>query len=600
MILDASTGAIKSMVGAATDQQYQPGPTLQPFVYLSAFINPSTVDTPATMVFDIPNQFPGSEEGLIYSVTNPDGKFRGPMSLRDAMGAGLLPPAADIANKLGMNTILETAHQLGLNSLDENSYDLMLLERGGQVSLLDVAYSYSVFATLGKMRGVPTEPVARNFRGRDPVAIFEIQDASGNVLWRYDQDEAAQCGTLDVCAPLLKSDLAYLVNDILSDQETRWSILGQGNPLDLSRPGAVVNGVTADHSDDWTVGYTPQYVIGVALNRSDNAPMTLDPFGMDGAAPIWRALMEYVHARANVPSTNWERPDSVVEALVCDISGLLPNNVCPVHTEKFLDGTQPRQTDTYWQIVQINSQTGQRATVNTPPELRQDVHYFVPPAGDATDWWIANNQPLPPQDYDSVSAPRVLQNVHITRPALFDYVGGKVDVYGEIDTSNMQFFQLEYGQGLNPQQWFTIGGQQTQFSADQPVGTWDTTGLDGLYSLRLAVVLNDNSRQSDAVQVTVDNTPPTVTLSSVEPGKIYRWPGDDTISLQADAEDNLTVTRVEFYHNNELLGSKITWPFTLDWHITGLGDQTFTAIAFDGVGNQASSQLTVQVIRAGS
>ena len=57
--------------------------------------------------------------------------------------------------------------------------------------------------------------------------------------------------------------------------------------------------------------------------------------------------------------------------------------------------------------------------------------------------------------------------MHITRPALFDYVGGKVDIYGDIDTSQMQFFQLEYGQGLNPTQWFTLGGQQTQFSPDQ-------------------------------------------------------------------------------------------------------------------------------------
>ena len=598
VILDTTTGAIKSMVGAATDQQYQPGPTLQPFVYLSAFT--SAGYTPATMVFDIPNQYPGSEEGLIYSISNPDGKFRGPMNLRNAMGAGLLPPAADIAYKQGMNTILQTAHQLGLNSLDENSYDLMLLERGGQVALLDVAYAYSVFATLGSIRGVPTQPVARGFRGRDPVAVFEIQDANGTVLWKYDQANAANCGTLDVCAPLLQENLAYVINDVLADQTTRWPELGQGSALDLNRPGAVVNGVTSDHTDDWTVGYTPEYVVGVALNRKDGAPMSLDAFGMNGAAPVWRALTEYIHARDALPPTDWERPDSVVDGLVCDTSGLLPNNVCPVHSEIFLDGTQPRQTDTYWKQVQINSQSGQLATVNTPTEFRSDARFFVPPAGNATDWWVANHQPLPPTEYDNVSRPQVFQTVRLTRPALFDYVGGKVDVYADIDTRHMKFFQLEYGQGLNPTQWFTLGGQQTQFTSGSPVATWDTSGIDGLYSLRLAVVLDDNTRESDAVQVTVDNVSPTVTLNSVEPGKVYRWPGDNDVSLQADAEDNLTVKRVEFYHNNELLGSDLDWPFRLDWRITGLGQQTFTAIAFDGVGNQASSQLTVDVLRAGS
>ncbi|MCC6801270.1 MAG: transglycosylase domain-containing protein, partial [Anaerolineae bacterium] len=456
VIIDASTGAIKALVGAATDQQYQPGPTLLPFVYLSAFINPTAGYTPATMVFDIPKQFPGSEEGLIYTVGNPDGKFRGPMSLREAMGAALIAPAADIAYRQGMNTILQTAHQLGLNSLDENSYDLMLLERGGQVALLDVAYSYSVFATLGSMRGVPVDPVARGFRGRDPLAVLEIQDADGSILGQFNTGEAVKCGTLDVCTPLLQPNLAYLVSDILADQETRWELLGQGTPLDLSRPGAVVNGVTSDRTDDWTVGYTPQYIVGVALNRADGSALSLDTYGMDGAASVWRSLMEYVHARAALPPTNWERPDSIIDMPVCDISGLLPNNICRTHPEIFLDGTQPRQTDTYWQMVEINSQTGQRATVNTPPELRSGVLYFVPPSGDVTDWWIANRQPLPPEEYDSVSSPRALQSVRVTSPAMFAYVGGSVDIYADINTQQMQYFQLEYGQGLNPQQWITV------------------------------------------------------------------------------------------------------------------------------------------------
>ena len=97
-----------------------------------------------------------------------------------------------------------------------------------------------------------------------------------------------------------------------------------------------------------------------------------------------------------------------------------------------------------------------------------------------------------------------------------------------LNTAGVQFFQLEYGQGLNPTQWFTLGAQQTDFAEDRPVGTWDTSGLDGLYSLRLVVVLDDNTRESDAIQVTIDNVPPNVTLTSVEPGKIYRWPGDDS------------------------------------------------------------------------
>ena len=137
IVLDVRTGEIKSMIGPVTAVAYQPGPTLQPFVYFEGF---RTGDTPAEMVLDIPKPFPGAVEGLIYTPTNPDGQFRGPINLRDAMSAGLLPPAAQIANEKRIGNILRSAHQMGLNSLDENArYDLSLLERGGQVSLLDVA-----------------------------------------------------------------------------------------------------------------------------------------------------------------------------------------------------------------------------------------------------------------------------------------------------------------------------------------------------------------------------------------------------------------------------------------------------------------------------
>ena len=87
------------------------------------------------MVYDVPSVYPGSADGLIYAPTNPDNRFRGPMNLRDAMAAGLLPPAVQVANKSGMAPIIRTAHRLGFNSLDENRLDLQVLERGGGVSV---------------------------------------------------------------------------------------------------------------------------------------------------------------------------------------------------------------------------------------------------------------------------------------------------------------------------------------------------------------------------------------------------------------------------------------------------------------------------------
>ncbi len=597
VVIDARTGEVRAIVGAAQRTAYQPGVTLTPIVYLEGFNGGNSLETPATMMFDIPTQFPGGSDGLIYTVANPDGRFRGVLSLRDAMGAGLIPPAASVAYEQGMGNILQTAHQIGINGLDEARYDLMLLERGGSVSVLDMAYAYSVFATGGDMRGIQVEPAARGYRGRDPVLIARIESADGTVLWEYDAEGAARCATFETCTPLLQEELAYLINDILADQETRWSLIGQGSPLDTARPTAVINGVTGDRRDNWTIGYTPNYVIGVHYGRTDSTPITLDDFGMRGAAAAWRAVMDYVHSRDALASTGWERPAGVIEMRVCEKSGLLPNGICPLVSEIFLDGTQPQGQDSYWQSVQINSQNGLRATANTSAELRADAVYFVPP-DQALDWWRANNQPLPPEEYDTVSRPDLLQTIQFTAPSAFAYVGGEVEIRGALDLPDLQYYQLSYGQGLDPSSWIDITGQETDYSQDAPLGTWNTSGLDGLYTILLVAVAADNSYESEAIQVTVDNIAPQITLTATPPEGGYSI-GSDFV-LIAEAVDNLAVARVEFFRDGAPLGADEVYPFGLEWRVERAGDEVFSATVYDQVGNSASAEITITVERAGA
>lgn len=602
VVIDPRTGELRAMVGSVDAVAYQPGMTLSPFVYLAGF---SQGMTPATMVFDVPAQFPGAQEGLLYTVRNPDGQFRGPVSLREAMGAGLLPPTAAIANRQGISSILTTAHLLGVNSMSENAgdapADLMLLERGGRVAPLDMAYAYSVFAGMGKMRGVEIEPLARGFRARDPVAVRRIETPDGTILWEYDPADAAECRTLRFCTNLLQDGLAYLINDILADESARREALGQGNALELSRPGAVVNSITSDRADNWTIGYTPQLLTAVHLGHSAGSAVALDPYGMNGAAAVWRGLMEYLHARDALPVTGWTRPDSVIESVVCERSGLYPNSICPVRQEWFVEGTQPRptQVDGYWQEFEINRQTRQLATANTPPELRTTERYFVPPQ-EVLAWWRETGQPLPPTEIDTISSPDRLSATRISAPQPFAYVGGVVEVLGAVDPANLQFFQLAYGAGLNPSDWVDISGQQTATRPDTPLAVWDTSRLDGLYSLRLTVVRADNQVERLVVQVTVDNQPPRISLMTEPPGRLYRFPGDAEIALVAQVADNLTVDRVEFFHNGAFLGSDERAPYGFEFAISQVGRQTFSAVAFDTVGNQVSSDLAVEVIRAGS
>ncbi|MBZ0295989.1 MAG: transglycosylase domain-containing protein [Anaerolineae bacterium] len=602
MVMDVKTGEIKSMLGPVVPVRYQPGPVLQPFVYFEGFLRGGR--TAADMVLDIPYPFPGAVEGLIYTPENPDREYRGPLNLREAMAAGLLPPAVQIANRQRLDNVLLRAHQLGLNSLDANSrYDLSLLERGGEVSLMDITYAYSVLSSMGEIRGVATEPIARNYRVRNPVAVLKIEDDAGDLLWQYggDQYEPDCAVAADSCTLVYPQEVGYLMNNILSDQVARARVLGTevSSALDIARPAAVVNGLTSDDQDNWTVGYTPNLVTGVHLGRADESALALDAFGLYGAAPIWRAVMRYAHERDNLGDFDWERPPEIVDTLVCERSGLLPNGVCPVRNEIFITDFQPTRQDTYWQEYEINSQTGQLATVNTPAELRSARAYFVPP-DEALDWWEANNQPLPPTEVDTVSRPDVLGTTSILQPPAFAYVGGQVDVRGTVDTDQMQYYQLAYGRGLQPEEWVQIGEPQPELPTGGALGTWDTSGLDGLYSLRLSVVMNDNTLETDVRQVTIDNTPPVMELTAGEPGKIYRWPTERVIDLQADVEDNLAIDRVDFYYNGQFIGTDAEWPYGFEWDITRVGTETFTAFAYDQVGNEISAEVSVDVVRTGS
>lgn len=598
VVIDVATGEIKSMVGPVTAADAQPGPVLQPFVYFEG-LRVGGLHA-ATMVLDIPRPFPGAVEGLIYTPANADGQFRGPLNLRDAMSSGLLPPVVWAANRQRIENILRGAHLIGINNLDENArYDLSLLERGGEAAPLDVAYAYSVFAGMGSMRGVPVQPLGRSYRGRDPVAVLRIEDAAGEVLWEYAGDVyEPDCAAATNCTPVFQGELAYLVNDILADQGARVRVLGSAaEALNVARRAAVAAGSTGDDRDSWAVGYTPQLVVGVHLGRADQAALTLDSLGFNGAAAVWNAVMRYAHEA--LPLADWPRPDNIVEGAVCERSGLLPNGVCPVRREIFIENIQPRQVDTYWQAVEVNNQTGQLATSSTPAGLVSERVYFVPPP-DALDWWEANNLPLPPTEFDTVSRPGLLGAAAILEPASYAYVGGVVDIRGSLDPTNMQFYQLAFGRGLNPEEWVQIGPQQTSYTRGASLGQWDTTGLDGLYSLRLTVVMNDNSVESDVRQVSVDNVPPQITLTAGAPGQIFLWPADRVIALAADVTDNLAVNRVEFYYNDTFIGADTEWPYGFEWTIQRTGNERFSAVAFDAIGNQASSEIEVEVRRAGS
>lgn len=587
-LLEVSSGRILSMAGEALAASHQPAIVLQPFVYIDAFLRREF--TPASMVYDLPQTFPGRSAGLIYAPANPDGLFRGPLNLRDAMAGSLLPPAVQVASGIGMDAALRTARAFGFNSLDASRTDLDLLERGGAVSVIDAAYAYSVLAGAGAMRGLPAPPIGEGFRSRDPVAVLAIEDADGRVLWSYGQGAGANESVI------IEPSAAYLVNDILADAEARQAVLTRGESnLRLSRRAAVVDGLSADKRDSWTVGHTPDLALAVHASRADGAPLSLDNYERAGSAPVWRSLLEYAHEHRQTPARDWDAPADIEEFLVCEISGLLPATTshCPTRREKVPAGSQ-LQRDFYWQTFEINRVNGQLATVNTPDALRESAAYFMPPA-DIMDWWVENGKPLPPSSYSTDSGAESAKPVRLTSPADYAYVGSTVDIAAVINRTGAESWRLEYGAAVNPERWFSIGERRPLDDSGAIATTWQTALFSGIYTLRLSVTFADGSVETDTKLLTFDNSPPAVKLRTSDGTSELGDPARRLVSLLAEVSDNLAIERVEFFRDGDLLGADRDWPYGYEYEVEGAGEIVFTALAYDQVGNRASAELALAV-----
>ena len=608
VVLNARTGEILAMVGSRDywDEEIdgnfnaalglrQPGSAFKPLVYVTAFAQGYT---PATMTLDVRTPF-SLGGGPPYVPENFDGRYHGVGTIRWALGNSYNVPAVQVLSWVGIDETLRTAHRMGINSLnmDPSQYGLSLALGSGEVSLIDLTYAYSVFANMGVMAGRPIPPGERRagYRLLDPVSIkrIEVDDPNGGppiILWQLDENEGTFAQDM-----VLNPSLAYLMNDVLSDREARWEAMGRGNALELSRPAAAKTGTTNDFRDSWTIGYTPQIVTGVWVGNTDGSPM-VNVSGLVGAAPIWHAVMEYAHR--DLPVEEWPRPDDIVERWVCEVSGLLPNEYCPQYLEIFISGTEPTEYDRMWQMFQINRETGRLATVCTPPELLEERVYVVYPP-EAADWVRETGQPQPPTESDPIDCQMETRGpVAITEPEPFSYVHGQVEVRGNAGGSGFSYYRLSYGAGLNPTEWFQIGQDRYRPVEDDLLGVWDTSTLDGLYTLRLSVVRTGGRVENFYLLLTVDNQSPVVALLHPTDGQVFVPPRDEVVILDVQVADNISMDRVEYYMDGELVAVSAVPPYSARWVISAYGEHTFWAVAYDAAGNQVSSnRATVEVRR---
>lgn len=563
-----NTGEIVAMVGSADYwnkeidgnvnvalAERQPGSSFKLFTYLTAFAQGHTA---AEMIMDV-RTCPNPEDPS-WCPENYDRKYHGPQRVRNAFARSYNIPAVKMLDIAGVGNVIKTAHRMGINSLnrDLDYYGLSLTLGGGEVRLLDLTYAYGVVANNGVMAGreIPIEQRRPGYRELDPVAILRVQDSEGNVYWDYKHP-----ANRDVVSP----QLCYLVTSILSDNAARAAAFGYNSKLRLSRPAAAKTGTTNDYKDAWTIGYTPQLVTGVWVGNSDNQSMDRVA-GSLGAAPIWHDFMEA--ALENEPVVEFERPSGFETVEVCAVSGLLPTENCEDRVrEIFIEGTAPTTYCNIHQRFRINRETGKLATIYTPPELVEERVYEIYPP-EAADWVRAENIPQPPTAYDDITGVGPTGgDVEIISPNPYAYVKGLVTITGTVRPPDLNLWRLEYGEGLNPSAWIQIGGDHNHAVDSGYLETWDVNGLQGLYTLQLTAIDHAQNVKQSTIQVTVDNTPPLVTIGHPSDGDLYIMEDDEYVNIQADVIENVSMKRVDFYVDSEKVASTTVAPYNQKWEI---------------------------------
>lgn len=466
--IQPSTGEILAMVGSADfykeeiDGQVnmavsptrQPGSSIKPFTYLAAF---EKGWTPSTLIWDVRSEFPPSgdpnDPRPPYIPVNYDGRLHGPVTVRSALANSYNVPAVKALQFVGVyddpNTqqeegLVAMMRRLGAYSLTRGDYGLALTLGGGEVSLFEMTGAYAVLANNGVR--IP------------PVAITKILDYQGNLV--YENKPQSQ--------QVVRTEHAYLISSILSDNVARTPAFGANSVLSLPFMAAAKTGTTNDFHDNWTLGYTPDLAVGVWIGNADYTPM-VNTTGLTGAAPIWADFMKFAvpHLTDNNP-TPFIRPPGIMDRIICSVSGSEPSEKCPSMRNEIFASDQPplpKEQD-LWIRVSLDTWTGLRASsaCNDYPKTVDALNVTDPWAAawltqtDPGRRWAEENgfeEPLRfvPTRECSANDPRPL--ISITSPIEGQTITSEmIDFVGQIDaTAEFQNFIIYYGVGENPAEY---------------------------------------------------------------------------------------------------------------------------------------------------
>jgi len=368
--IDPTTGDILTMVGSenyfdlanegnfnVTLAKRQPGSTFKPFIYATDFAKGYT---PETALWDIPMEFStlcnpdgtpkdstADPKKACYSPGEYDETYEGPITARQALAQSRNLPAVEALYLAGISNAVKTAEDMGVEGLEPDRCGLTLVLGGCEASLLDMTSAYGVFANDG---------IRNPYR-----SILEVDDSQGNVLEKGTESPAQ----------VIDPEVARQISDILSDKTVRMaSLISIGNSV--GRTVAIKTGTTNDYRDVWTIGYTPNLVVGAWAGNNDNKPMQQKISSLI-ISPLWGAFVSQV--AKNFPPADFKTPPPPLTDNKPVLRGIWQGGV------------------SYWK----DSVSGKVATDYTPLETRQEVvfnnvHSIL--------YWVNKNDPQGPAPTD--------------------------------------------------------------------------------------------------------------------------------------------------------------------------------------------------------
>ena len=332
----------------------QAGSSLKPFLYALAFDR--RILTPASLLHDAPLDLPVL--GGVYQPQNYDSQFRGVMTARMSLASSLNIPAVRTLSLVGVEPFLKDLRPLGVNGLNESGdfYGPSLALGSVDVSLWELVNAYRTLANDGSWGELHL-----TFEGSHPTSSKEI----------------------------FSKEAAFLISDILSDREARSLTFGLENSLATRFWTAVKTGTSKDMRDNWCIGYSEKYTVGVWVGNFSGEPMW-NVSGVTGAAPIWIEMMNWLHR--NEVSRPKEPPKRIVRKEID-----FPLGMESPREEWFIQGTEPHSKDKRigqfnQRIVYPPSGTVIALDPDIPPELQKI--FFISQTNEEDLRWVLNGHTI--------------------------------------------------------------------------------------------------------------------------------------------------------------------------------------------------------------